>query len=159
MIESPEERKTDRANIRDYSKQNNRMAWLRLSNELFSLIMMEVGLKSLDDLHRCRQVCRQWNEKILILIWGTKSSKRIMKERIERSWGPGMLPTSEAISHVRWLEDRGILDTEKIQKRIRTVLRDGMIMITEAELKCGASLASNGLLGAVNTNEAAKCGP
>ena len=59
LIESPEERKTDRANIRDYSKQNNRMAWLRLSNELFSLIMMEVGLKSLDDLHRCRQVCRQ----------------------------------------------------------------------------------------------------
>ena len=103
MIESPEERKTDRANIRDYSKQNNRMAWLRLSNELFSLIMMEVGLKSLDDLHRCRQVCRQWNEKILILIWGTKSSKRIMKERIERSWGPGMFPSDEEISHAKCL--------------------------------------------------------
>ena len=47
-----------------------------------------------------------------------------------------------------WLNDRGILSSNKIQEvrmRIRTVLRDGMI--TEAELRCGASLASHGLLG------------
>ena len=124
------------------------MAWLTLSNDLFTIIMMEVGLNSLDDLHQCRQVCRKWNEQILGFVWDSKSGKRIMKERIERSWGPGMLPTHEEISHAMWLNDRGILSSNKIQEvrmRIRTVLRDGMI--TELEFKCGASLASHGLLG------------
>ena len=85
------------------------MAWLKLSDELFTIIMMEVGLKSLDDLHRCRQVCRQWNQQILGHIWGSKSGKRIMKEKIERSWLPGMLPTNEEISHAKWLGDGSLI--------------------------------------------------
>ena len=89
------------------------MAWLMLPDLIFSDIMMTVGLESLESLHRCRQVCSKWNEKILRYIWENKSNNRIMKERIERSWGPDMLPTDEEISHAKWLGDGSfILDFE-----------------------------------------------
>ena len=79
------------------------MAWITLHDEIFSDIMIMVGLYSLEGLHRCRQVCTKWNEKILRDIWGSQSKKKIMKERIERSWGPGMFPSDEEISHAKWL--------------------------------------------------------
>ena len=79
------------------------MALATLPDEIFSDIMMMVGLESLESLHRCRQVCSKWNEKILINIWESESKKKIMKERIERSWGPGMFPSDEEISHAKWL--------------------------------------------------------
>ena len=81
------------------------MAIHTLPELIFSDIMIMVGLESLNDLHRCRQVCKSWNELILQVIWGNKSRKQIMKERIERSWGPGMLPTDEEISRAKWLGD------------------------------------------------------
>ena len=46
-----------------------------------------------------------WNETILRDIWESQSKKKIMKERIEKNWGPGMLPTDEEISHAKWLGD------------------------------------------------------
>ena len=79
------------------------MDLIKLPDLIFSDIMMMVGLKSLESLHQCRQVCKTWNEKILRDIWDSQSKKRIMKERIERSWGPGMLPSDEEISHAKWL--------------------------------------------------------
>ena len=81
------------------------MAWLTLPDMIFSEIMMMVGLESLESLHRCRQVCSKWNEKILTDIWESQSKKKIMKERIEKNWGPGMLPTDEEIAHAKWLGD------------------------------------------------------
>ena len=83
--------------------QNIIMSWHTLPDLIFSDIMMMVGLESL---HRCRQVCNKWNEKILQDIWESPSKKRIMKERIERSWGPDMFPTDEEISHAKWLGDK-----------------------------------------------------
>ena len=79
------------------------MAWDTLPDLILSDIMMMVGLESLEGLHRCRQVCSKWNEMILRDIWGNESKKKIMKERIERSWGPGMFPSNEEISHAKWL--------------------------------------------------------
>ena len=79
------------------------MAWLSLPDLIFCDIMMMVGLESLESLHRCRQVCSKWNEKILKDIWESKKNRKIMKERIQRSWGPGMLPSEEEISHAKWL--------------------------------------------------------
>ena len=79
-----------------------------LPDEILSDIWMKVGLeslKSLDDLRRCRQVSGQWNEKILRDVWESKSKKRIMKESIEKNWGPGMFPSDEEISHAKWLGD------------------------------------------------------
>ena len=82
------------------------MAWLTLPDLIFSDIMLMVGLESLESLHRCRQVCKTWNEHILRDIWESQSKKRIMKERIERSWGPDMFPTDEEICHAKWLGDK-----------------------------------------------------
>ena len=82
------------------------MAWLTLPDLIFSDIMMMVGLESLESLHRCRQVCGQWNEMILRDIWENKSKIKIMKELVERSWRrPDMFPTDEEISHAKWLGD------------------------------------------------------
>ena len=85
------------------------MSWITLPEPLFSDIMMMVGLESLESLHRCRQVCKTWNERILRDVWESQSRKRIMKERIERNWGPGMLPSDEEISHAKWLGDGWLL--------------------------------------------------
>ena len=87
------------------------MAWLTLPDLIFSDIMMMVGLDSLECLHRCRQVCSQWNEMILDDIWENESKKKIMKERIEWSWGPDMFPTDEEISHAKWLGDKAVVKT------------------------------------------------
>ena len=81
------------------------MAWLMLPDLVFSDIMMLVGLESLEILHRCRQVCSKWNEMILRDIWENQRRKNIMKIRIVKSWGPGMLPSDEEISHAKWLAD------------------------------------------------------
>ena len=89
------------------------MSWLMLPELIFSDIMMVVGLESLESLHRCRQVCRKWNKMILREIWENPNKKRIMKERIERSWGPGTLPTDEEISHAKWLGGCLILNVKK----------------------------------------------
>ena len=82
------------------------MAWLTLPDLIFSDIMMMVGLESLESLHRCRQVCSQWNEMILSDIWENKSKIKIMKEMVERIWRrPDKFPTDEEISHAKWLGD------------------------------------------------------
>ena len=88
--------------------QNLIMAWLTLPELIFSDIMIMVGLESLNGLHRCRQVCKTWNELIIRVIWENKSKKQIMRERIERSWGPEMLPSNEEISRAKWLGDSGL---------------------------------------------------
>ena len=96
------------------------MAWINmLPDMIFSDIMMMVGLESLETLHRCRQVCKLWNEKILRDIWENRSKKRIMKKKIERSWGPGMFPSNEEISHAKWLGECCLLLTKFIRKIIQ----------------------------------------
>ena len=87
--------------MKHFSFQNIKMAWDTLPDLTFSDIMMMVGLESLESLHRCRQVCKTWNEKILRNIWESPSKKKIMKERIDRSWR--MYPSDEEISHAKWL--------------------------------------------------------
>ena len=90
-------------------QQNTNMTWVKLPRLILSDVMMMVGLESLESLHRCRQVCKTWNEMILRDIWENPSKKRIMKERIERSWGRKMLPSDEEIAQAKWLGDDCLL--------------------------------------------------
>ena len=70
----------------------------------FTDIMLMVGLKNIEYLHRCRQVCKNWNEKIMSNIWESPSRKNIMKARIETVWSQERIFLSgEEISHTRWL--------------------------------------------------------
>ena len=85
--------------------------------------MLMVGLKSLESLHRCRQVCSKWNEMILRDIWENQSKKRIMKERIERNWGLDKLPSDEEISHAKWLGDGCFVLLEFISSNITLLCR------------------------------------
>ena len=78
---------------------------LLLPDLLFDEIMMIVGVKSEDDLHRCRQVYSKWDEKI----------RRILKNKNKKlliqagNWGPKNLPSEEEISHVKWLGKSGLI--------------------------------------------------
>ena len=78
------------------------MDWATLPDLMFSDIMMKVGLESIEGLHRCRQVCQTWNKMILSDICRSKS-KKIIREKVEENWGPGMLPSDVEISHAKWL--------------------------------------------------------
>ena len=153
------------------------MAWAALPELIFSDIMMMVGLMSPESLHRCRQVCKTWNEKILRYIWKSQSKKKILKKRIEKNWGPGMLPSDEEIAHAKWLGDgclllkfianvilslileaRAILDTGKIERlseRVKNVFKDEYFNKGNNMEKfiCGASLAHHGLLGSLEIFE------
>ena len=65
--------------------------------------MMKVGLESVEGLNRCRQVCKTWNKMILRDICQSKSKKKITGEKVEKNWGPEMLPSDMEISHAKWL--------------------------------------------------------
>ena len=76
---------------------------INIPEEILGEIWLMVGLESLESLHRCRQVCQTWNELIIKNIWENTRTKNIIASRIQRNWGPGMFPSSEDISHARWL--------------------------------------------------------
>ena len=89
--------------------------WLMSGHDLiFEKIMMTVCLSSLESLHRCRQVCRTWNDMIMENIWGSPSKRNIIKRRIDGNWAPGVLPNIDEISHAKWLGKRELLNIVKL---------------------------------------------
>ena len=79
--------------------------WLMLPDIIFTEVMMKIVLESFESLHRCRQVCKSWNEMIMTNIWESSSKKEIIKTSIEKIWDPATrsLPSDEQISHAKWL--------------------------------------------------------
>ena len=71
--------------------------------EILSKIFLMVGLESLQSLHSCRQVCREWNNQIRINIWGNPDYRKRMATRIQSNWGPGKIPSCEEISLAKLL--------------------------------------------------------
>ena len=82
------------------------MAWAELPDLIFIDVMMKLGFESLEVLHKCRQVCKAWNNLILRDIYQSKNKRKIgkiLKERIEENWAPGNSPPSEdEISNAKW---------------------------------------------------------
>ena len=76
--------------------------WRMLPDLIFSDVMMKIVLESFESLHRCRQVCKAWNERILSNIWENPSKRDIIKTKIEKTWETGKISDDE-ISHARWL--------------------------------------------------------
>ena len=118
---------------------------------IFSDILMIVSLERPEKIFKWRQVCQTWNKVILHDILGTEAEdkKRILRERIQRNWGPGRFPSEEEISLARMLEAEGYLDCGMIQsltERVRGALRNGGDNTT---VMCGAALAHHGLLGSM----------
>ena len=86
--------------------------WLMTGHDLiFDKIMLLIGHSSLEDLDRCRLVCKTWNDKIIMKIWKnpTKSWGTVIQRRIERSWAwetpldVVSFPSHEQISKVKLL--------------------------------------------------------
>ena len=63
-----------------------RRDWRMLPDLIFSDIMMKIVLENVGSLHRCRQVCKTWNQRILIIIWENPSKREIIKTKIEKTW-------------------------------------------------------------------------
>ena len=61
--------------------------WEMLPVIIFNEVMMKIVLESYESLHRCRQVCKSWNERILSNIWESSNNKKIIKIRVEKIWG------------------------------------------------------------------------
>ena len=76
--------------------------WRMLPDLIFSDVMMKIVLESFESLHRCRQVCKTWNEQILSNIWENPSKREIIKAKIEKTWKTDKIADDE-ISHARWL--------------------------------------------------------
>ena len=93
------------------SRQDNQdQNWLLWRHPgIFEKIMLMIGLDSLESLHRCRQVCSAWNAMIMRNIWENPSKRNIIKMRINRNWGPEVLPSDEDISHAKWLGKSKVL--------------------------------------------------
>ena len=83
--------------------------WRMLPDLIFSDVMMKIVLESFESLHRCRQVCKTWNEQIMSNIWENPSKREIIKTRIQKTWGTNLISDDISddeiieISHARWL--------------------------------------------------------
>ena len=80
---------------------------LLLPDLILDEIVMVVGVKSKEDLHRCRQVCSKWDEKIRNIL-KNKNKKLLIQAG---NWGRNRknLPSEEEISHVKWLGKSGLI--------------------------------------------------
>ena len=109
--------------------------WRMLPDLIFSDVMMKIVLESFESLHRCRQVCKNWNERILSNIWESPSKREIIKTKIEKTWEDVFL----------WLESRGILRTDKIASLVKkfSSLRGFREL---QQITCAASLAHHGYI-------------
>ena len=81
--------------------------WLTMPDLVFDKIMLIIGLDCLESLDSCRQVCRAWSVAIMRKLWDnpSKSWGNVIRRRIEKSWGPGNLPSDQKILHAKLLGD------------------------------------------------------
>ena len=103
--------------------------WVTMPDLIFGEVMLIVGIGNLECLHRCRQVCKYWNEKIMTIIWENSRNTKIITSSIEKTWAanlevfpwtfpfsneeifhfanlevfPWTFPSNEEISHFKWL--------------------------------------------------------
>ena len=112
------------ANLVQSIEKMSECDWLLLPDLIFGDIMLMVGLQSLETLHRCRQVCRTWNDKIMTNIWGNSHKKNIIQQKIELQYDQiiyistryeygsvekdlqeilRLIPSSEDLFHTKWL--------------------------------------------------------
>ena len=75
--------------IPDMADTQDTQDWLMLRHPvIFEEIMLMIAHGSLEDLDKCRLVCRTWNEIIMNKIWENPTKKwgTIIQRRIERCW-------------------------------------------------------------------------
>ena len=93
------------------------MSFEKLPPEIFEIILLMIP----ESIDACKEVCWQWNTSVMKNLWESPSSSwgPIIKARIERSWGSGVLPSDEKITHAKMLETKGILPKDVIESLAR----------------------------------------
>ena len=125
------------------------MSFEKLPPEIFAEILLMIP----ESIDACKEVCWDWNASVMKNLWESPSRSwgPIIKARIERSWGSGVLPSDEKIAHAKLLETRGILPTdvfESLARRVKDMVRSFAPSLPKTIL-CAANLAHRGLLGPV----------
>ena len=91
-------------------------SWKNMPREIFSEIIMKVGVESLEDANNCRQVCKNWNQMILDL---TKHEVDIIRKGFKENSASDRLKSLwDASSEVKsgglsgwWLKDQHFLNS------------------------------------------------
>ena len=128
-----------------------------LPPEIFDHIMFLLGCDSNESLETCRQVCREWNQKIMNSLWEkpTKKWGAIIGRRFEKSWDDEnlslpapFLQTEEKIYKALELENCGILHSDVIEKLAdRCWFNEfSRSFPTPRQVACAGILAHKGLL-------------
>ena len=51
------------------------------------LVLVQVFLRlGGGSLHRCRQVCRQWDSVIRHQVWASRAARRLLEQRLRCNW-------------------------------------------------------------------------
>ena len=122
--------------------------WNNMPREILSDILMKVGLASLDDLRKCRQVCRNWKLAIGEM---TKHQVDLLKrneaEYVRHLWEEcHWLPSYEEISRAKSLVKSGHLQHFVISNLILRIKSTCVGIPSLLEIKTAASLAHHGLI-------------
>ena len=131
-----------------------------LPPEIFDHIMFLIGCDSNESLETCRQVCREWNQKIMNSLWEkpTKKWGAIIGRRFVEGWydeeitlPAPFLPTEEKIYKALELNNCGILHSDVIDKLAdRCWFNEfSRSFPTPREVACAGILAHKGLLSPV----------
>ena len=84
-----------------------------LPDDFFGDAMTMVGLGRLEDLRRCRRVCRSWNDKISHMINRSKRTIQIkagsVSDEITNKWKDGHTPLLPEITTAAYLAHHGLL--------------------------------------------------
>ena len=122
--------------------------WNNMPSEILSDILMKVGLVSMDDLRKCRQVCQNWNRVISEMTKHQVDLLRRNEAENLRHWWVNFpyFPSYEEISRAKYLVKSGHLAKSVIATLILRVKRECIGVPSLREIKTAASLAHHGLI-------------
>ena len=59
------------------------LGWRGLPDLVLVQVFLRLGGGSL---HRCRQVCRQWDSVIRHQVWASRAARRLLEQRLRCNW-------------------------------------------------------------------------
>ena len=135
-------------------------AWNSLPSIAFEKILLFLVQQSVEDLHKCRMVCKSWNNRIkneFCII----NRREVVQQRMNFNWKEGLYPSRCEVLQAKKAVRYGLLDQTKVEDfvmRIKIAMYGGYGDHPQCELrpnfddyKSAASLAEAGLIHNIDT--------
>ena len=134
--------------------------WNSLPSVVFENILLFLAQQNVEDVHRCRAVCKAWNDNIKNEF--CKPSRRgVIRERLNFNWREGSYPSRHEILQAKKAIRYGILDQTKVEDfvvRIKLAMLGGHTILPQIRLRptfedynSAANLAEAGLIHRIDT--------